>query len=263
MFVWNASPEILSLGPITLRWYSLLFALAFILGYQVVRNRYQRESKDLRSIDSLLIHMIVGTVVGARLGHCLFYEPLYYLSRPWEILAVWQGGLASHGAVIGIFAAAYWFQKKHRDLSFWWVIDTVCLAIPLSGALIRVGNFFNSEIIGRATDLPWSVVFLRVDLTPRHPSQLYEALAYLTIFGVGQFLYRRKLPVKDGFFFGYLLAAVFGARFFLEFSKEAQVAFENSLPINMGQILSIPLIALGFGWMWRTWASTAQKENRH
>lgn len=249
MFVWDISPEIVSIGPLALRWYSLLFALSFIGGYAVVRNGYLREGKDLRSIDSLLVHMIVGTVVGARLGHCLFYEPLFYLTHPWEILFVWKGGLASHGAVIGIFLSAYLFSKKHKDLSFWWVIDKVCLAIPLSGALIRIGNFFNSEIIGRATDLPWSVVFLKVDLTPRHPAQLYEAMAYLLIFVGGQLLYRSKWRFQEGFFFGYLLVFIFGARFFIEFTKEVQVGFEQSLPMNMGQILSLPLIGFGLFWM--------------
>lgn len=249
MFVWDVSPEIISIGPLALRWYSLLFAMSFVAGYAIVRNAYVREGKDLRSLDSLLVHMIVGTVVGARLGHCLFYEPLFYLSRPWEILFVWKGGLASHGAAIGIFISAYLFSKKHPSISFWGVIDKVCLAIPLCGALIRIGNFFNSEIIGRATDLPWSVVFLRIDLTPRHPSQLYEALAYILIFMGSQFLYRSGYKFKEGFYFGYLLFFVFSARFLIEFTKEVQVSFEQALPINMGQILSLPLIAFGLFWM--------------
>ncbi|TVQ78414.1 MAG: prolipoprotein diacylglyceryl transferase [Bradymonadales bacterium] len=263
MIRWNVSPEIFELGPLAPRWYGVLFALAFVAGYLVVKRCFVLENKNLKALDPLLIRIIVGTVVGARLGHCLFYEPGFYLANPLEILFVWKGGLASHGAAIGVFIAIFLFARKYKQFSFSWVLDRICLAIPLGGALIRVGNFFNSEIIGKPTHLFWGVVFERIDSVARHPSQIYEALSYLAIFLFTWSLYRKKIPVQNGFFFGLALALIFSARFLIEFSKEAQVGFEEAWALNMGQWLSLPFIAIGLFLVFRLWGSRPQEKNRN
>lgn len=243
---WEVSPEIMKLGPFSLRWYGLLFALAFVFGYLILTKVYKRERKPLEDLEQLSIYVILGTVIGARLGHCLFYDPEYYLTNPIEILKVWQGGLASHGAAIGILTALYLFSKKKKDQNMLWILDRLVIVVALGGALIRLGNLFNSEIIGKATDVPWAFVFVRVDEIPRHPTQLYESLFYFLSFIILYLIYNKKsTSLKQGFLFGLFLILIFGFRFFVEFMKENQSAFEASLPINMGQILSIPFIFLG------------------
>jgi prolipoprotein diacylglyceryl transferase len=190
--------------------------------------------------------MILGTVIGARLGHCLFYNPDYYLSHPLEILMVWKGGLASHGAAIGILTAIYLFVKKRPKFTYLWVMDRIVITVALAAFFIRMGNLFNSEIVGKPTDLPWGFVFTSIDNIPRHPAQLYEAIAYLIIFFILFFQYKKqKENIRDGFLFGEFLIGIFGFRFFVEFIKENQSLFENSMSLNMGQILSIPLVILG------------------
>lgn len=243
---WQVSPEIIRLGPFSLRWYGLLFALAFVFGYIILTKVYKREKKPLEDLEQLSIYVILGTVIGARLGHCLFYDPAYYLANPLEILKVWQGGLASHGAAIGILTALYLFSRKKKDQNMIWILDRLVIVVALGGALIRLGNLFNSEIIGKATDLPWAFVFIRVDQIPRHPTQLYESLFYFLSFIILYLIYNKKSSSpKPGFLFGLFLVLIFGFRFFVEFLKENQSAFESTLPINMGQILSIPFILLG------------------
>jgi len=243
---WNVSPILLHLGPVTFRWYGVLFALSFWLGYEIVKAAFIREKKPLIHVDYLIFYMMIGTIVGARLGHTLFYEPEIYLRDPIRILKIWEGGLASHGAAIGIFLALYLFIRKYKGYTFLWICDRCCIGVAIAGFLIRTGNFFNSEIIGKPTHANWGVIFERVDMLPRHPAQLYEAFCYLLIF---LFLFRTywkthwyKVP---GFIFGWFLVLVFGARFCLEFVKENQVPFEAHLPLNLGQLLSIPLIAAG------------------
>ncbi len=249
---WQVSPEIMKLGPFSLRWYGLLFALAFVFGYIILTKVYKREKKPLEDLEKLSVYVILGTVIGARLGHCLFYDPSYYLTNPVEILKVWQGGLASHGAAIGILIALYLFSRKKRDQNVIWILDRLVIVVALGGALIRLGNLFNSEIIGKATDVPWAFVFVRVDEIPRHPTQLYESLFYFLSFVVLYFIYNKKsTSLKQGFLFGLFLILVFGFRFFVEFLKENQSAFESSLPINMGQILSIPFVLLGIYFVFR------------
>ena len=176
---WSVGPDIIDIGIIKIRWYGLLFALSFVLGYQIMLKVFKYEGHTQKQLDSLTIFMILGTVIGARLGHCLFYEPGYYLSNPLEILKVWNGGLASHGAALGIIFSLFLFSKKHKTISFPWILDRIVIVVALSGFFIRTGNFFNSEIIGVPTDLPWAVIFHRIDELPRHPSQVYEAFAYL------------------------------------------------------------------------------------
>jgi len=248
--VWDFHPEIIpSLGEsigFSPRWYGILFAMGFVVGYQLMQKMLANDKKPDSWMDSLLLYTMIGTVLGARLGHVFFYDWAYYSKHLDEILMVWKGGLASHGAAIGIITAMFLWSRKVSKTSVLWILDRVVVTVALAGCFIRLGNFFNSEIIGKATDLPWAVVFKRVDMIARHPSQIYESMAYLLIF---LFLYssywKRGKGANEGYLFGMFLILIFGFRFFVEFSKEVQVAFENSLPLNMGQLLSIPLVLAG------------------
>lgn len=245
MITWSIDPELLSIGPLTIRWYGLLFASSFIAGFQIMTWIYKKEGKDPEEINDLIWYMIIGTVVGARLGHCLFYNPAFYLSHPWEILMIWHGGLASHGAAIGILSAVYLYSKKYKD-PYFWLMDRIVITVALAGSFIRLGNLFNSEIIGIPTDLPWSFVFTSVDNVPRHPAQLYESIAYLITFFIIFSYYKKNYKViPNGRIFGIFLVLVFGFRFFVEFLKENQTYFEAGMSLNMGQLLSLPLIAVG------------------
>jgi len=251
-FVWNADPILLALGPLEVRWYGLLFATGFLVGYSVMEYFAKVEERSSKNYDLLLMVMVASTVIGARLGHCLFYEPEYYLSHPLEILAVWKGGLASHGGAIGILIGLYLYSKNKHTESFSWVVDRMAIVTAFAGACIRTGNFFNSEIIGKPTDVPWAVVFSRIDDIPRHPAQLYEAIAYLLSFVLLLKYYRanegRPAPYKT---FGLFTVLVFGARFFIEFLKENQVSFEQGLLLNMGQLLTVPLLLVGLYLLFR------------
>jgi len=243
---WNVNPEIFALGPLSIRWYGLLFASSFILGYIIIANIFEKEGRSEKDLNDLLWYMILGTVIGARLGHCLFYNPEYYLSNPLEILKVYKGGLASHGAAIGILLSLALFVKKKKGYSYLWLLDRIVLGVALGASFIRTGNLFNSEILGVETTLPWSFVFLRIDEVARHPAQLYEAIAYLITFLVLYSLYLKKWKeLNNGFIFGLFMIMIFGSRFIIEFVKENQTYFEASMPINMGQILSIPLVIAG------------------
>jgi prolipoprotein diacylglyceryl transferase len=249
---WSVSPEILRLGPFSIRWYGLLFALAFVFGYLIMQKIYKIENRPIEDLDRLSIYVVVGTVVGARLGHCLFYDAEYYLFNPLEIIKVWQGGLASHGAAIGILLALYLYSKKIKGQNLFWILDRLVIVVALGGALIRLGNLFNSEIYGKPTDVAWAFVFLRVDQLPRHPTQLYEASFYL-LSALLLFMnyYKRKDTLKEASNFGLFLILIFGFRIFVEFFKENQSAFEANLPLNMGQLLSIPFILTGIYFFFR------------
>lgn len=253
---WNVDPEIFSIGQLSIRWYGLMFAMAFLSGYLVFTRFLATERLSSEMMDQLLIYIAVGTVVGARLGHCFFYEPDYFLANPLEILKIWKGGLASHGAAIGIPLALWLYIRKHK-LSFLWLIDRIVIVVALGGAFIRLGNLFNSEIYGLPTELPWGFEFVRDrlydsntgDLLPtvaRHPTQLYESLSYILMF-VALFIFYRKRykKVRDGFIFGVFMILLFSARFFIEFVKNDQVAFEAGMQFNMGQLLSLPFILAG------------------
>ncbi|MGH1366387.1 MAG: prolipoprotein diacylglyceryl transferase [Calditrichia bacterium] len=249
---WDVSREIFTIGFFTLRWYSLAFVFSFLLGFYISRDMYVSEKRPAEYVDDLFLYVFIGTLVGARLGHCLFYDPGYYLSHPIEIFKIWQGGLASHGAAIGILLALYYFVKKHKHVTYLWTVDRVVVVVALAGCFIRLGNLFNSEIYGKPTDVSWAFIFKSVDNIPRHPTQIYEAVAYLTVFILLYMLYKKPvIRAKQGYLFGLFLASVFGFRFFVEFFKENQVAWEGGLPLNMGQILSIPLVALGAWLMYR------------
>lgn len=247
MIYWDVSPDIFSIGPFVIRWYGLLFALSFIVGYQIMYVIFKKESKPDAILNDLIWYMILGTVLGARLGHCFFYNPAYYLANPLEILQVWKGGLASHGAAIGILLSLYLFVKKHKEYDYLWILDRIVITVALGGFFIRMGNLFNSEIIGTPTNVPWAFVFASVDGVPRHPAQLYEAIAYLIVFIFLLIYYFRKSgKFKNGLLLGLFLILVFGFRFFIEFIKEDQTYFEKGWLLNMGQLLSIPFVLLGF-----------------
>jgi prolipoprotein diacylglyceryl transferase len=252
---WNVDPEIFRIGNFAVRWYGLLFASGFVFGYYIMKKIFKNEGFGDATLDRLTVYVAIGTIVGARLGHCFFYEPAYYLARPVEILKIWHGGLASHGAAIGILLALWLFARKERK-PFIWAIDRVVIVVALAGALIRLGNLMNSEIYGVETTLPWGFVFLRNGETaPKHPTQIYEALAYLITFGLLMRIYWKNLgKQKPGLLFGIFLMIVFGFRFFVEYIKEDQVAFEAGMKLNMGQWLSIPLVLAGIAiliWAYR------------
>ena len=239
-------PAIFRLGPIEVRWYGLFFALGFFLGFQIMAQIYRREQRDLNNLSKLLVYLMLGTVIGARLGHVFLYQPDYYLTHPWETFMIWEGGLASHGGFAGVMISLYLYLKKHRDMSFLELADRLAIACLLAAALIRVGNLFNSEILGTPSNLPWAVVFARVDNMPRHPAMLYEAVAYFLGFCVLYATYWKTAIIQfPGRVFGVTLTTCFLARFMIEFVKENQVPFESHLPLNIGQLLSIPFVLAG------------------
>jgi len=248
---WDVNPEIFRIGSFAIRWYGLLFASGFLFGYIIMHKIFKNENLPDASLDRLTIYMAVGVIVGARLGHCLFYEPRYYLSHPVEILKIWHGGLASHGAAIGILLAIWYFVRKEKK-DYTWAIDRIAIVVALAGFFIRIGNLMNSEIYGIETTLPWGFVFLRNgENVPKHPTQIYEALAYLLIFILLLRIYwRKKGEHIQGTIISLAIILIFIARFFIEFLKEDQVEFEQGMTLNMGQLLSIPFIIAGIVWLY-------------
>ncbi len=257
---WNVNPIIVKLGSFELRWYGLLFASGFLLGYQVMAHILKKESKAEKDLDTLLFVMIIATVLGARFGHYFFYEFDFFLREPgkflWEMIVPPYSGLASHGALVGIVTALLIYSRMHKDQPFLWVADRIVITIALAGFFIRMGNLMNHEILGKPTDLPWGFLFkydidyLRgiYPLVPRHPAQLYEALSCLLLFGILFAIWNKfKDKTPQGLILGIFLIWIFGLRFCYEFLKENQVAFENDMTLNMGQILSIPAVLLGMG----------------
>lgn len=249
--VWNVNPDIFQIGNFHLKWYSILFVSGlYPIGYYIVRSFYKREGISLKCLDPLLYALLIGTLVGARLGHVLFYDPVYYFTHPWKILMTWEGGLASHGGAVGVLLAVWWYWHRYgkkNGFSYLWVIDRLVIAVCFAGALIRIGNLFNSEIYGNPTDLPWGFIFeRRGEVVPKHPTQLYEALSYLILGLALLWLYIKKLPkLKTGTIFGIFLVVLFGMRFLIEFIKEPQEAFEENMMLDMGQWLSVPFIIAG------------------
>ena len=244
---WNADPEIFRIGSFAIRWYGLLFASAFFFGYLVFLRVYKKEGISVELLDKLTLYTAIGTIIGARLGHTLFYEPDYYLSNPVEILKIWRGGLASHGAALGILVALYYYSKSVRR-PYLWILDRIGIVVALGGFFIRMGNLMNSEIYGTQTELPWGFVFVAAGETvPKHPTQIYEALSYLAIFLILYALYNKNYgKLKEGYLFSLFLIMLFSVRFLIEFIKEVQVDFETSMTLNMGQWLSLPFILGGF-----------------
>ena len=250
---WHMNPELFSIGPISLRWYSLLFVSGFILGWFIFKGFFKRERVPETLLDPLLYTLLIGTIVGARLGHCLFYQPDYYLGS-WEgfkeIFMPWKGGLASHGGTIALVIAMWWFARHYgrkHDFDFVWIVDHLAIAVCFAACFIRLGNLCNSEIYGDVTSLPWGFIFeLRGETEPKHPTQLYEALSYLILGVVLILLYKYRLDkMYRGTFIGLFFTILFGMRFLIEFIKEPQVGFEEDMVLNMGQWLSVPFILAG------------------
>lgn len=251
--IWNVDPEIVRIGSLPVRWYGLLFATGFLIGVQIMSHIFKTEKKPLADTDSLLITMVISTILGARLGHFLFYEPYMFIQDPLYIITPPFGGLASHGGVLGILIGLWLYSRRQSSQisgqTFLWVSDRICIVGALAGAFIRFGNLMNSEIFGKPTDVPWALVFLRdheFSQVPRHPTQLYESLSYLILF-IGLFWYWKNYrnQAASGTMLGISLIWIFGLRFVWEFFKENQVTFEDSMSLNMGQLLSVPAILLG------------------
>ena len=265
--LWNPSVEAFHIGPLAFRWYSLCWLVGLLLAYLVVKRLYKEQKIADEKFDPLFLYCFIGILVGARLGHCIFYQPDYFLTSfkgffemllpihflpegGWKLTG--YAGLASHGGTAGLMLAL-WLYCKRTKLSMWTVLDNIAIATGTTACFIRLGNLMNSEIIGKVTDVPWAFIFEKVDAVPRHPGQLYEAIAYALLFVIMWCIYKKfansgehqALHVGTGWYFGFCLAYIFTFRFFIEYTKEIQEAFEASLPIDMGQILSIPFIIVG------------------
>ena len=267
--VWNPDLEAFRLGPIAVRWYGLMWITGLALAYFVVRRLYKEQKIKDEYFDPLFIYCFFGILIGARLGHCIFYEPDYFLTSgkgfiemilPIRFLPeggfklIGYAGLASHGGTLGLMIALWLYVRKTK-LSIWTVLDNIAIATGTTACFIRLGNLMNSEIIGKVTDVPWAFIFEHVDKVPRHPGQLYEAIAYAILFCIMWTIYKRSHQhptsntqhpqVGTGWYFGFCLTYIFTFRFFIEYTKEIQEAFEASLPLDMGQILSIPFVIIG------------------
>jgi len=245
--LWNVDPDIFVIPYLNhpVRWYGLSWALAFLLGQQVMYFIYKRDGRTAQEVDTLTIYVIIASVVGARLGHGLFYDAIEFLNDPIRIFAVWEGGLASHGAGIGLFIALYFFARKTK-IHYLWIVDRMVIITALTGFLIRLGNLMNSEMVGLPTTLPWAFVFTNIDDLPRHPAQLYEAIyCFLLFLFLFRAWYKKGNELRDGFLTGWFLIILFSLRFVDEFFKIDQVSFEADMMLNMGQLLSIPFVILG------------------
>lgn len=245
--IWDVKPEIFEIFGLSIRWYGLLWAMGIWLALLITQRIYKNDGLPDKWLDKLFIYTVIGTIVGARLGHCLFYNPAYYLANPFEILNLRQGGLSSHGAALGIIISTFLYDKKVSKKSIIWVFDRFVMGVAIAGALIRFGNLMNSEIYGGPTTLPWGFVFVNDGQTePMHPTQIYEILYCLITFGVSWWLYKKKNGLqRRGLIFGVFLVGIFFSRFLIEFIKNDQEAFEQGMLLNMGQILSLPLIIWG------------------
>lgn len=259
--VWDFNPTLINIFGFEIRWYSLMWVLALLAAGWVGGYCIRRDGKPESAVDTAFLYIVLGTIIGARLGHCLFYEPEVYLPEPWRIITdIRKGGLASHGATIGIIIGI-WLSSIKNKVTFLWTADRIAIVAPLAGGIIRLGNLFNSEIIGNETTVAWGFKFMRlypnvpVELVPvRHATQLYEALCYFAVFAILFLLYRyTKVARREGFLFGATLVGIFVSRFFIEFIKINQVAFEEGMTLNMGQWLSVPFILIGIAMMAWGW----------
>lgn len=258
---WTASPNLFSLGGLTIRWYGLMFAIGFLVGYEIVYRIFRHEGTPEAWVGSLFVYVVVATIVGARLGHVLFYDWDYYSHHLTDIVKVWEGGLASHGGTIGILLAVWIYSRRVTHRPMLWTLDRLVVPVGLVAALIRVGNLMNHEIYGAATDVPWAFSFVTnvgqfmagaapVMSPPSHPTQIYEALCYLLTFGVCMWMYwRRNSQEREGLIFGVFMLGIFVPRFFIEYIKNVQEPWELAMRatwgIDQGQLLSIPFIVLG------------------
>ncbi len=258
--IWEVNPEIFHIGSFSVRWYGLFFALGFLVGMQIISFVFKKENKPIADTDTLLIYMVVSTILGARIGHFLFYEPDVLLRNPLTVITPPFAGLASHGAFCILLGLWLYSRRKESKLSgqtFLWVTDRIAIVVALAGACIRFGNLMNSEIVGRSTDVPWAFVFMNNNeyaKIPRHPAQLYESISCLILFFVLLWFWNRyKERTPRGSMLGIFLVWVFGLRFFFEYLKENQVSFEDNMALNMGQILSIPAVLLGIYFLVRSY----------
>ena len=270
---WNPDPELVNIFGISLRYYGILFVTGLILAIYMLGWMFKRENIPPENLEKLTTYGMIGILAGARLGHCLFYEPSYYLSHPLEMILpitfppeggvklIGYRGLASHGGILGLYIALYFYARKTKHAMIA-IIDLIAIVIGVSLGFIRLANFMNSEIIGMPTTKPWGVIFERIDNIPRHPAQLYEAISYFIIFGIMVVLYKnKKYRFKNGFFFGLGSVLFFTARIAIEFVKENQVEFEDTMQFNMGQLLSLPYIAVGVGFV--IYALTKTKKSNY
>ena len=271
---WNVDPTIFTVLSREIRWYGLLWVIGLIVAVYIVQRIYKSEKLPEKWFDSLFVYMMLGIILGARLGHCLFYEPEYYLANPVEMLKIWEGGLASHGGVIGIIIAVWLYSKRVTKKSMLWTFDRVMVPTGFTAAMIRFGNLMNHEIYGGPTDLPWGFRFIDnvglwmrgaepVYTEPSHPTQIYEALIYLLVFGITMYMYwKTNAKNRQGLILGVGIALIFIARFFIEFVKNVQVDSEIAMRENtgliLGQWLSIPFIIWGLWLIWRSMKRKAE-----
>lgn len=253
---WNPDMVAFTIGSFGIRWYSLCWCIGLIAVYLLAKRLYKEQHIPDEKFEPLFIYCFVGILVGARLGHCLFYEPEYFLQHPLEIVIPakhypdgWHftgyTGLASHGGTL-MFIVAMWLYSRKYQMPILKTLDNIGIVTPICACAIRLGNLMNSEIIGKPTDVPWAFIFKQVDELPRHPGQLYEAIAYFCFFWVGYLIYKKHQNwVGSGFYFGLCLLLIFTFRFFIEYTKEVQESFENGMLFNMGQLLSVPFILIG------------------
>lgn len=254
--IWDFDPVLANFNHIRIHWYGAMFALALLSNYIFMHWVYWRELGNTEDVDRLLWYCMGGSVLGARLGHVLFYNPGYYFAEPLKVFAIWEGGLASHGGVFGVLISLYIYQRK-ASFNYFWILDRAAIAAALSGCLVRIGNFLNSEIAGTATDVPWAVIFKRLDMVPRHPVQLYEAMSYLGIFLFLLYLYKKSKTFDlNGQLCAWFLILIFSTRFILELYKVKLVNYETAFWLSTGQMLSIPFILVGISILYR-----AQKQS--
>lgn len=250
---WDVNPALFHLGSFEVRYYGVLWAVALGISAYIFHHIMIREGLSEKTFDSVFWFGVISTVLGSRLGHCLFYDPGYYLTHPVEILDIRQGGMASHGAAVGLLIGLWLFSRKNK-LPYIWSLDRISIVVAISGVAVRLGNLMNSEIYGTVTSLPWGFIFVRDGETlPKHPTQIYEALCYLVLFVILLWMYYKKdlARRRPGVMFGFFLIILFGTRFLIEFLKNPQVDFEQNMVLNMGQLLSIPFIVAGVVILWR------------
>ena len=245
--IWDVNPDIFVIPYLDhpVRWYGLSWAFGILISQQIMNYIYKKEGRTIQEVDTLTIYIVIAAMVGARLGHVIFYDAESYINDPISILRIWEGGLASHGAGIGVLVALYFFARKTK-VAYLWILDRIVIISALTGSLIRLGNLMNSEMVGLPTTVPWGFVFTSIDDIPRHPAQLYEAIYCMMLFVFLFWMwYTRRNEIKNGFLTGWFLIILFTLRFIDEFYKLNQVSFEDDLVLNMGQILSIPYIIAG------------------
>jgi prolipoprotein diacylglyceryl transferase len=259
---WNPDVEIFKIGSFAVRYYSLMFVIAFVLGLQIMKKIFNREGVPIEKLDSLFIYTVVATLLGARLGHFLFYDPEFLFSRPLEVLLPIQlnpfrftgyQGLASHGAAIGIILAMYFYSKKVLHKPMLWILDRIVIPVASGAVFVRIGNLMNSEIIGKPTNSDYGFIFEKLgENFPRHPAQLYEAAGYLITFILLWYVYwKTDKREKLGYIFGLFMVMLWSVRLIVEFFKEAQVDARGDWELNTGQLLSIPMILVGLYFMFR------------